>query len=231
MPMTPAEANKIFAKKAFELAYAVFHIARHIPQRHFSERIEEQAIRLLDAVVNGRYEEAIIISAGFEYFLSLGESVGFVSRQNSEIIIREAKKLEKAIAEFINSNSAKQLEPSLEGIFSETEEAMRRDKAMEGIVEEATVDIVLPESSANDVSQAGHSLFKVAMRHSAILERIRQSGNLPNGKTGCRLKDILGVLPGVSERTLRYDLQKMAERGLIERIGNGGPATYYQTKT
>jgi hypothetical protein len=68
-------------------------------------------------------------------------------------------------------------------------------------------------------------------RQSAILERIRRIGNLPDGKTGCRLKEIQEFLPETSERTLRYDVQNLIEQGLIERIGNSGPATYYRAKT
>ena len=60
-------------------------------------------------------------------------------------------------------------------------------------------------------------------RQSAILERIRQNSS-------CRLKDIQEFLPETSERTLRYDVQNLIEQGLIERVGNGGPATYYKTK-
>jgi len=49
------------------------------------------------------------------------------------------------------------------------------------------------------------------MRQSAIVERIRQSGN-------CRLKDIREILPDTSERTLRYDLQSLLEKNLIDFI-------------
>lgn len=60
-------------------------------------------------------------------------------------------------------------------------------------------------------------------RQSAILERVRQNGN-------CRFKELQELLPDMSERTLRYDVQNLIEQGLIERAGNGGPATYYKTK-
>ena len=46
----------------------------------------------------------------------------------------------------------------------------------------------------------------------------------------CRIKDLIAAFPGVSERTLRYDLQKFCEEGIIERVGLGGPGTYYQLK-
>ena len=66
------------------------------------------------------------------------------------------------------------------------------------------------------------------IRQSAILQRIRQSGNPPGGETGCRMKDIIEGFPEVSERTLRYDLERLSEQGLIERVGQSGPATSYR---
>jgi len=60
------------------------------------------------------------------------------------------------------------------------------------------------------------------IRQSAIMEKIRQ---LPN----CQLKDLMRSFADVSERTLRYDLQKLFNQGLIERVG-AGPSTYYVIK-
>ena len=75
-------------------------------------------------------------------------------------------------------------------------------------------------------------------RKSAILDVIRQNGNLAGRPAspklqrgeqgGCRLKEIQDALPDVSERTVRYDIQSLIEQGIVERIGNGGPATYYR---
>lgn len=62
-----------------------------------------------------------------------------------------------------------------------------------------------------------------SVRQSAILGQLRESGN-------CHLKDLLRALPDVSERTIRYDLQGLIERGLVERVGPGGPATYYRVR-
>lgn len=65
--------------------------------------------------------------------------------------------------------------------------------------------------------------LRQSARHAAIMNKIRQ---LPD----CRMKDMQESFPAVSERTLRYDLEKLTERGLIERVGPGGPATSYRIK-
>src|SRR5205807_733369 len=64
---------------------------------------------------------------------------------------------------------------------------------------------------------------KAEMRQNAILGRIRQIGN-------CRIRDIEEILPNSSERTIRYDLQSLVEKNLIERIGTGGPSVYYRVR-
>jgi hypothetical protein len=60
-------------------------------------------------------------------------------------------------------------------------------------------------------------------RQEEILQIIRQKGT-------CRFKDIQEGLPDVSERTIRYDLGRMSEEGIIERVGAGGPDTFYRVR-
>jgi len=63
--------------------------------------------------------------------------------------------------------------------------------------------------------------INAAMRQTNIADFIRQCGN-------AAMKDIIVAFPDVSERTLRYDLQKLCDQDLIERAGNGGPSSYYR---
>ena len=63
---------------------------------------------------------------------------------------------------------------------------------------------------------------KITIRQSAILQRIRQSGN-------CHFKTLQDYFPQISERTLRYDLQDLMEKRLIDRTG-GGPVTSYSAR-
>ena len=65
--------------------------------------------------------------------------------------------------------------------------------------------------------------ISAAIRQSAIMGKIKAG----NGD-GVKLKEITSEFPGVSERTLRYDLQRLCRQGAIERVGNGGPASYYR---
>ena len=58
------------------------------------------------------------------------------------------------------------------------------------------------------------------IRQERIIERIRQSGKI-------QLRDLIAEFPGISERTLRYDLKKLFDEGKVTRQGTGGPSNYY----
>jgi len=72
------------------------------------------------------------------------------------------------------------------------------------------------------------NIFNGETRQMAIYETIRQFGK--ESGNGCRMRDLQESFSGVSERTIRYDLEKLIEMGLIERAGQSGPGTYYRIK-
>lgn len=72
------------------------------------------------------------------------------------------------------------------------------------------------------------NIFNGETRQMAIYELIRQFGK--ESGNGCRMRDLQESFSGVSERTIRYDLEKLMEMGLIERAGQSGPSTYYKVK-
>ena len=102
-------------------------------------------------------------------------------------------------------------EIDIAGIFSSGAEEANLDS-------QSDIDAFFKE---NGLKENGN--VKAEIRQSAILDRIRQFGN-------CRLNDIQAILPDTSERTLRYDLETLIQKNLIERIGTGGRGTYYQAK-
>lgn len=87
-------------------------------------------------------------------------------------------------------------------------------------------DLIIPGSMKPAIS--GNAANKQSSqgggdRLSVILDTIKESGY-------CRLRDLQEIFPEFSERTIRYDIEKLANQGLIERVGNGGPATFYRIK-
>jgi hypothetical protein len=89
--------------------------------------------------------------------------------------------------------------------------------------ERSSLDPVFQRGDKEAQSGNPANILKSGNRQIAILDKIRQSGN-------CKLREIQEVLPNCSERTIRYDLEELIERNLVERIGSGGPAVSYQIR-
>lgn len=52
--------------------------------------------------------------------------------------------------------------------------------------------------------------------------------NVLQRRTLCHIKDLVNALPGVSERTVRYDVQRLVDKNIIERVGTGGPNSFFR---
>jgi hypothetical protein len=219
--------GQFFSKKAFEISYALFRIATVSHNRRLAEHLEGRALDLLDATASGDYKKSKSMLDAVEYIVRLGIEIGTISDKTGALIIGEVQYLNSAIAEF--DKPAKLPDVDIESIFSKDFQSEPRgeDKNIKtettvGKSDRVDTEIEIERNVVEPESQ--QSGFKMVMRQSAIVDRIRQFGT-------CRLKDIQEILPDISERTIRYDLQKLAEQGSIERIGSGGPATYYQVKS
>jgi hypothetical protein len=192
-------------KKAYEVSYALFRIGSKNADPVFKEYLERQALNLLDAAAREDVSATRNASRGIEYLVKFGADVGMVNVANAETIVSQLNVLNVAIA---GLEKPATMEPvNLDDIFT-GQEQLFSEPAKEAIKARDTVD------NAN---------MPAEIRQSAILDKIRQSGN-------CRLKDIQELLPDTSERTLRYDLQFLAEQNLVEKVGIGGPSVFYRAK-
>jgi hypothetical protein len=85
----------------------------------------------------------------------------------------------------------------------------------------------LTNKSASIVSTVGNTKGSPAIsavyRQSVIIEQLSR-------KTYSTLRDVAEILPGVSERTLRYDIQRMVDKKIVERVGGGGPHSFLRLK-
>ncbi|MEK7554774.1 MAG: DeoR family transcriptional regulator [Patescibacteria group bacterium] len=118
--------------------------------------------------------------------------------------------------------------PEISKIHSETIMAKtdsQKPKSQEIIEERNKEDKEENGTKSEGILSTSLTLDNPAMRQSAIADKIRKFGN----KTA-QLKDIVAEFSNVSERTLRYDLERLCNQGVIERIGQGGPGTYYRAR-
>src|SRR3989344_70997 len=238
--MSKTPATDFARKKAFELGYALFRVAAIAKSRSFAETLETKATALLDSVVSQDYETARATIKHIEYFIRFGTDAGLLHLHNAEIIIKEGSILyaaiaglpEPAILQELNfdkffSKSPLQDKTSVSATISAKPVKVPakpelQDERIAGVVRQAHHEAELQETDDGNPA-------KSAIRQSAILDRLRQTENLADDKAGCRFAELQELLPEVSERTLRYDLQSLADRGFIEKVG--GKHGFYRSKT
>jgi Fic family protein len=216
------------SKKCYEVAYALFRISSRMESGSLADAIERRGIAILEAAEGCNFPIAESALGASERFLRFGSDVGLINQANAEMIVAEIRNLNSAIAGLTDQVGPAYID--LDGVFSkETRKEVEgapinshnEDLEQNKLMITESKDAVYENN--DQIITSGHGLVNSAMRQSAILERIRQNGS-------CRLKELQELLPEASERTLRYDVQNLMERGLLERIGSGGPATHYKAK-
>lgn len=237
---------KPITQKAFEVSYAVFRVANTLNNRDLASFLERRALEVTDAVMVKEYDRAVLALGALEYLLRLGAEAGLVNHQTAQIIISEASWLNAAIAGLDKSVVLPNVDlreifskistDSLIGISAlgvkednKNEELLVPDKVNEMTAEARSVSRSVgkllgemePAITGNPAIQVSGPIMEA--RQTMILNKVKQRGY-------CQLKDLQEILPQVSERTIRYDLQRLNGQGLVERIGNGGPATFYRIK-
>jgi hypothetical protein len=214
--------ERFILTKAYEVAYALFRLAAQMPEKDFAEPLRASGTALLAAAAAEDYTAAERSLRVAECLVKFGGDVGMIGTPNVDVLTREIFALDAAIVE--RKTVAKTDEVNVAEIFSKPEVVAHPEevaRVAEPAMESSPMRMEDFHTQPQVQSQPRPSPNDSAIRQSAILARIRQSGN-------CRLKDIQDVLPNISERTIRYDLQTLVEQNLVERIGNAGPLVFYR---
>ncbi len=213
-------------KKAYEISYALFRVAGTGLKKPYAEQLESLALSILGSAASLRFEDLKSALEATGYVLRLGGDVGLISNKHKDVLLHEIAGLERISLDLGREEGLPDLD--IARLFKQPEYG----KVKSGKESGKSAKIMNPAKSGQD-NPATENLNpaktepmedksgNVKERHSKVIDFIRQSGN-------CRLKDIHDALPDYSERTLRYDLQALIEGGVVERIGGGGPSTYYR---
>jgi DNA-binding HxlR family transcriptional regulator len=248
------------AKKAYEIAYALFRISAKISESSVKDALESRAIELLTATNTEAFDRAAKEIVAIEALTKFSIDLNIMSIANGDVLLREIAALNEIVIErldksddidvskFFSSPSAIPAKAGTQGPYPVVPALRESSMQAPAGTRNGTVSVgpsfsvnpakagiqdsfrsVVPaqvgtkiSSSLENSSNPAISL-KSGNRQIAILDRIRQSGN-------CKLRDIQEILPDCSERTIRYDLEELIERNLVERIGAGGPAVSYRIR-
>jgi hypothetical protein len=221
--------ERFILTKSYEVAYAIFRLVGQMEEKDFGAQLKASGTALLAATAGERYAEASGALQVMECLVKFGTDVNIIGTANSDVTLREIYALDAAIAE--RKNAVKTDRVNVAEIFSKPEIAAHAQEAEPATGNSVQAPKIFESEVMGEEAEVStdaevpniNGILKSAIRQTAILERIRQSGN-------CRLKDIQEILPECSERTIRYDLQTLLEQDLIERIGNAGPSVFYRAR-
>jgi hypothetical protein len=215
-------------KKALEISIACFQVARNSKEESIQKTLQKYAVLLLEtASANPEFKKIAELSAVVKNILALGAITKNINPAHEEIIKKELD----VLGEMIRSQE-EEGEWSTPGGSTENEIKTVDDSQLASANQELEVAVVVEEPvvvtedvvSIRPETEVVQSVPDTAInRQTVIVEKIKDMGN-------CRLKDLMEFMPDVSERTIRYDLQKLAEMGVIERVGGGGPFSFYRIK-
>jgi hypothetical protein len=218
--MKESGKQRFALKKAYEISYAVFRVGSRISNAALREHLERQALSLLDAATVENYAWVSTVSRALGYLIKFGSDVGLINEANAETIMAQLQEMDASIAGSEKPAIGVEAVP-LDDIFTGHEPLFpaKSKKIPQPVIAQVAVSTgELPEEQIDAANP-----IRSEIRQSAILEKIRQSGN-------CRIKDLQDILPDCSERTIRYDLQTLIEQNLVERVGSGGPAVFYRIR-
>jgi len=92
---------------------------------------------------------------------------------------------------------------------------------------------ISPASAINSPARDTQSLVSDKSRFEAAIgfkERNDIIMQILTKRSLCHMKDLMGALPNISERTVRYDVQRLVDKGVIERVGTGGPNSFFRMR-
>lgn len=235
--------NKNGLQKAYEISLAIMRVSEVVRLESLKNALQEVSVQLLSSWMKKKREQTDLldIMAGL---IQLSHESRMIHSDNARTIMQMISHYQTSMKEYDNSTDVSKSEshvpvstpasinltntipvqPQMEKQTQEENSSARVIQQM-SLLEKGSSAIKVVEEDENepsdDLYSGGYGSDK---RQAAIAEKIKELGN-------CRLKDLMEYMPDVSERTIRYDLQKLIESKVIERVGGGGPFSFYRART
>ena len=204
-------------EKAQEISFILVKVSVYVRRRELREGLERLSFALLAFVASRDFSRALKTVASLEAMIRFGKLIYEIEPINADLLLKRLDGLNAAIRQIAEGSLP---DRDVEIIVKESVKKQETDK--EHAVNPKKID---KKEEHNQAMESGNGVENQAMRQSDIFEKIKSFAEKP-----VQLKDIASLFPDVSNRTLRYDLQRLCADGKIERIGQGGPATYYKAR-
>lgn len=222
---TPKTLQEEFLyKKVYEFSYAALRISSSAKNREVAEILESKAFSLLNSVLVADYGKTSDIVNSIISISGLLVDGGFLHPANREILIRESESIELAIKALPKKEKPEDL--GLNKIFSKTTPGFNRqyirqsaNKSNELEISAKIVADKVSDVISDGIADRNSFKYESEKRQSAIVGKMKNTEN-------CRLNDIQSLFPDVSDRTLRYDIESLVSRGVVERIGSRRNSIY-----
>ncbi|PIR88379.1 MAG: hypothetical protein COU09_02595 [Candidatus Harrisonbacteria bacterium CG10_big_fil_rev_8_21_14_0_10_44_23] len=224
--------KSLLRKEVQELSYILVKLASIIKQTELSVRISSLSCSLVEnlyaeeyRVAGKRIESIIGLSA-------LACNIGEINSNTADILIKRCRALSAKIQDENKARNNLLDLPNYQRpnnkIYTGDERAEHSNPkpgqlSLGSFSQESRMAREAINTPNIGSGKNSNSISKRAeKRQNRILAIMRQA---ENGKL--QLKNIIATFPDYSDRTIRYDLEKLCERGIIYREGSGGPSNYY----
>lgn len=213
--------QEITVTHAQELSFALIKVSAYIRRVALRHSIDRLAYKMLESVAIGKAEDAFSALLAIRQFVELGKNLYEIETNNARILLREIETLSSEIKK--STESWAQL--GIESIFTKKVAVNKPKKT--NTANEIPAEIVISEAEiGNELVSAGEPPTAPSQRAYERQERMLSMVSDASDKR-MQLRDFMVAFPGISERTLRYDLKHLCESGKLVRAGEGGPGSYY----
>lgn len=238
--------NGILESKAQEISFALLRVCAYFRRFELRKRVESLTYNLLENIYYGNYDLAYQTLEVIVGFLALAKNAYELEPINFRIIREQIDFLK----EEIERNTGFSPKDSIIKSFSKIEEReaekgngqldneeignslLPKIQDFSNIILQEKEDFSLNEEKNKEINEetdeeiGNKSGNGSALNQEERLEKIVQIIKaLPDKKA--KLRDFLNHFSGVSSRTIRYDLRKLVENGVVVRGGKGGPDSSY----
>ncbi len=238
-----------FIHRSFIFSRACLQVSTVVVDRYVADLMRKHALSFLEGVSFQHFSVASSELVFLSHLIQLSSDLHLIHVDNASTLASESDALQKDIQRLLASQQSLQndmipvsvvplsLRTDVAGSVipdsnSSTSVGDLVNSEKNGNLSEVNRPTVNDSVDSSDRRVGGVAVSEFAddnssdsdKRQTAILSKIQELGN-------CRLKDLIEYLPNVSERTIRYDLQKLTDSGVIERVGGGGPFSFYRSKS